>query len=57
MRRPVRPFVVEVKKKRGNAAKRHSIWGDLDLAIIANDRSAAVADVAEPELPQDVMEP
>jgi hypothetical protein len=48
---------VEVKKKRGNVAKRHSIWGDLDLAVIANDRSSAVADAAEPELPQDVMEP
>lgn len=56
MRRPVRPFVVEVKKKRGNVAKRHSIWGDLDLAVIANDRSSALA-VGEPEPPQDVMEP
>jgi hypothetical protein len=37
MRRPARPFVVEVKKKRGNLAKRHSIWGDLDLAAIASD--------------------
>jgi hypothetical protein len=35
MRRPARPFVVEVKKKRGNLAKRHSIWGDLDLSAIA----------------------
>ena len=37
MRRPARPFVVEVKKRRGNLAKRHSIWGDLDLAAIASD--------------------
>lgn len=37
MRRPARPFVVEVKKKRGNLAKRHSIWGDLDLAAVAGD--------------------
>lgn len=37
MRRPARPFVVEVKKKRGNLAKRHSIWGDLHLAAIASD--------------------
>lgn len=57
MRRPARPFVVEVKKKRGNVAKRHSIWGDLDLAIIASERSSAVADAAEPEPPQDVMGP
>lgn len=35
MRRPARPFVVEVKKKRGNLAKRHSIWGDLDLSAVA----------------------
>lgn len=57
MRRPARPFVVEVKKKRGNVAKRHSIWGDLDLAVIANDQSSGVADAAAPELPQHVMEP
>lgn len=35
MRRPARPFVVEVKKKRGNLAKRNSIWGDLDLSAVA----------------------
>ena len=57
MRRPARPFVVEVKKKRGNVAKRHLIWGDLDLAVIANDLSSAVADAAGPVVPQDVMEP
>ena len=56
MRRPARPFVVEVKKKRGNVAKRHLIWGDLDLAVIANDLSSAVADAAGPVVPQDVME-
>jgi hypothetical protein len=37
MKRPARPFVVEVRKKRGNPAKRHSIWGDLDLSAIAGD--------------------
>jgi len=37
MKRPARPFVVEVKKKRGNLAKRRSIWGDLDLSAIAGD--------------------
>lgn len=36
MRRQTRPFVVEVKqKKRGNPKRGHSIWGDLDLSIIA----------------------
>jgi hypothetical protein len=49
MKRPARPFVVEVKKKRGNLAKRNSIWGDLDLSAIAGD---ALRDpVSNPEPP------
>jgi hypothetical protein len=39
MKRPARPFVVEVKKKRGNFAKRNAIWGDLDLSAFAADTS------------------
>lgn len=39
MKRPTRPFVVEVKKKRGSAAKKRSIWGDLDLSAAAADTS------------------
>ena len=37
MKRPTRPFVVEVKKKRGSPAKLRSIWGDLDLSSVAAD--------------------
>lgn len=48
MKRPARPFVVEVKKKRGNPAKRHSIWGDLDLAAIAGDPPRDPAGDSEP---------
>lgn len=39
MKRPTRPFVVEVKKKRRNPAKKRSIWGDLDLSAAAADTS------------------
>ena len=56
MGRPARPFVVEVKKKRGNVAKRRAIWGDLDLAVIEKGQSSGVADAVEQEIQQDVME-
>lgn len=40
MRRQTRPFIVEVKQKRGHPKQSHSIWGDLDLsAIIAETTS------------------
>jgi hypothetical protein len=35
MKRQTRPFIVEVKHKRGNPKQSHSIWGDLDLSAIA----------------------
>jgi hypothetical protein len=41
MRRPARPFVVEVKKKRASLARRRPIWGDLDLSAGAADSSDA----------------
>lgn len=34
MKRQSRPFIVEVKKKRGESARQRSIWGNLDLAAI-----------------------
>ncbi|MER9243567.1 MULTISPECIES: hypothetical protein [unclassified Mesorhizobium] len=34
MKRQSRPFIVEVKKKRGDSARQRSIWGNLDLAAI-----------------------
>ncbi|WP_266065040.1 transposase [Brucella intermedia] len=35
MRRQVRPFIVEVKQKRGHQKRGHSIWGDFDLSALA----------------------
>ncbi|MET3582818.1 hypothetical protein ABID19_005880 [Mesorhizobium robiniae] len=35
MKRQIRPFIVEVKQKRGNGKQSRSIWGDLDLSAIA----------------------
>lgn len=39
MRRPARPFIVEIKQKRGTEKAGGSIWGDLDLAAIAAEAS------------------
>ncbi|MET2831133.1 transposase [Mesorhizobium shangrilense] len=48
MRRPTRPFTVEIKQKRSAQRRGHSIWGDIDL-------SAAMAETTrelkEMELP------
>ncbi len=35
MKRQIRPFIVEVKQRRGKHKPSHSIWGDLDLSKIA----------------------
>jgi hypothetical protein len=48
MKRPTRPFVVEVKKKRGSPAKPQSIWGDLDLSALAAEPLAATELTSEP---------
>jgi SAM-dependent methyltransferase len=37
MKRQTRPFIVEVKNKRGVRKSAHSIWGDIDLSAIAAD--------------------
>lgn len=34
MKRQTRPFIVEVKQKRGKPKQDRSIWGDLDLSLI-----------------------
>ena len=42
MKRQTRPFIVEVKQKRGHPKQSRSIWGDLDLsAIIAEATSGS----------------
>lgn len=48
MKRPTRPFVVEVKKTRGGPPKLRSIWGDLDLSVLADDTLAVTALTSEP---------
>ena len=48
MKRPTRPFVVEVRKKRGSLAKPRSIWGDLDLSALAAEPLAATGLTSEP---------
>jgi len=40
MKREVRPFVVEVKHKRGSQKRSGTIWGDVDLASIAAETAA-----------------
>lgn len=47
MKRPTRPFIVEVKKKRGGPVKQRSIWGDLDLSVIIDDTLAVTALISE----------
>ncbi|MER9756573.1 transposase [Mesorhizobium sp. M0166] len=37
MKRQIRPFIVEMKQKRGLPKRSHSIWGDLDLSNIATE--------------------
>ena len=37
MKRQIRPFIVEMKQKRGVQKRSHSIWGDLDLSKIATE--------------------
>jgi len=41
MKRQTRPFIVEVKHKRGNPKQSHSMWGDLDLSAIAAETTRA----------------
>jgi hypothetical protein len=37
MKRQTRPFIVEFKNRRGAAKQKRSIWGDIDLSVIAAD--------------------
>ncbi|KRB29881.1 hypothetical protein [Mesorhizobium sp. Root172] len=41
MRQPQRPFVVEIKQKRGLLKRPQSVWGGIDLAAIANEVAEA----------------
>ncbi|UVC15168.1 hypothetical protein [Mesorhizobium onobrychidis] len=46
MRQQQRPFVVEIKQKRGLVKRPQSIWGGVDLAAIANDVAETKTDGA-----------
>ncbi|MER8562941.1 MULTISPECIES: hypothetical protein [unclassified Mesorhizobium] len=46
-----RPFVVEIKQKRGLMKRPQSIWGGIDLAAIANDIAEAKTEGAIAEVP------
>lgn len=51
MRRQIRPFIVEVKQKRGSPKRARSIWGDLDLSAIGAETKSE-PDVREMPNPQ-----
>jgi len=51
MKRQPRPFVVEVRKKRGDAARKQSIWAGLDLSAIAAETTERLKEV-EPQHPE-----
>jgi hypothetical protein len=57
MKQQTRPFVVEVKKKRGNAARKQSIWGGLDLSAIAAETTENLQEVEPARLPEKAIEP
>jgi len=48
MRRQTRPFIVEVKQKRGNLKQSRSIWGDLDLSAIVAEATGESAEIKLP---------
>lgn len=47
MRRQSRPFIVEVKKKRGDLTRQRSIWGKLDLAAIGAQTAQEPAEIEQ----------
>ncbi|MEP9390009.1 hypothetical protein [Mesorhizobium sp. KR9-304] len=51
MKRQSRPFIVEVKKKRGESARQHSIWGNLDLAAIGAETAWELTKIEAPVVP------
>jgi hypothetical protein len=51
MKRQTRPFVVEVKRKRGDLKRNRSIWGDHDLSAIAADATKQTGAMELPDRP------
>ncbi|MER8440412.1 hypothetical protein NKH36_31165 [Mesorhizobium sp. M1312] len=55
MRQQQRPFVVEIKQKRGLVKRPQSIWGGIDLASIANEVAEAKTDGVTAEAPPPIF--
>ena len=51
MKRQSRPFIVEVKKKRGESARQRLIWGNLDLAAIDAETARELTKIEAPVVP------
>ncbi|CCV16358.1 hypothetical protein [Mesorhizobium sp. STM 4661] len=56
MKRQARPFVVEVRKKRGHVAQKASIWAGIDVARFAQEAepSSVVIDAKGPTGGQEI---
>lgn len=52
MKRQTRPFIVEVKQKRGSFRQSHSIWGDLDLSALAVEVTKEAEAIEQPNRPR-----
>jgi hypothetical protein len=51
MKRQTRPFIVEVKQKRGNPKQTRSIWGDLDLSVVIDETTREAEKMNLPKRP------
>jgi hypothetical protein len=56
MKRQIRPFVVEVKKKRGDQVRKRSIWDGLDLSAIGAETTKKLQKI-EPQQAQAIERP
>ncbi len=56
MRRQIRPFIVEVKKKRGDQARKRSIWDEPDLSAIGAETTKKLEKI-EPQQAEAIERP
>lgn len=49
MKRQPRPFVVEVKKRRGGLSGKRPIWAGIDLEVLANEVASSSHTVDTPD--------
>ena len=58
MRHKTRPFILEIKQKRGSPKRSHSMWGDLDLsAIVAEGTIESEGELSSRQLIDSHMSP